>query len=134
MYSPSTTGRIEEAGISTRWAMSGTLYAPSGYLDITSNAVFQVICGQGIFRLVNVQTGNHLNPSFYSGCTLPGYFSPGIVTRNCDTTHYWSFHSNGANWLLADGSVRFLQYEVGTTILPKMATRNGGETFDQTQY
>ena len=72
--------------------------------------------------------------SFYSGCTLPGYFSPGIVTRNCDTTHYWSFHSNGANWLLADGSVRFLQYEVGTTILPKMATRNGGETFDQTQY
>jgi hypothetical protein len=68
MYSPSTTGRVEEAGIATRWAMSGTLYAPSSYLDITSNAVFQVICGQGIFRLVNVQTGNHLNPSFYNGC------------------------------------------------------------------
>jgi hypothetical protein len=68
MYSPSTTGRIEAAGISTRWGMSGTLYAPQGYLDITSNALFQVICGQGIFRLVNIQTGNHLNPSFYNGC------------------------------------------------------------------
>ncbi len=63
----------------------------------------------------------------YSGCTLPGYFSPGKVTNNCDTSHYWSFHTGGGNWLLADGSVSFKLYSVGTTLLPKMASRNGGE-------
>lgn len=70
----------------------------------------------------------------YSGCTLPGYFSPGKVTDNCSTVHYWSFHTGGGNWLMADGSVNFLQYKIGTTILPMMASRNGGEVFDQTQY
>jgi prepilin-type processing-associated H-X9-DG protein len=52
------------------------------------------------------------------------------VTDNCDTQHYWSFHTGGANWLLADGSVRFLQYTAGTTAVPIMASRNGGEAFD----
>ena len=68
----------------------------------------------------------------YGGCTtrLPGYFSPGVVTDNCDTQHYWSFHTGGGNWLLADGSVRFMQYTAGTTAVPIMASRNGGEAFD----
>jgi prepilin-type N-terminal cleavage/methylation domain-containing protein/prepilin-type processing-associated H-X9-DG protein len=70
----------------------------------------------------------------YPGCALPGYFSPGKVTDNCSSTHYWSFHTGGGNWLMADGSVNFLQYKVGATILPMMASRNGGENFDQTQY
>ena len=68
----------------------------------------------------------------YAGCTgrLPGYFSPGVVTDNCDTQHYWSFHTSGGNWLLADGSVRFLRYSAGTTVIPLMASRNGGEVVD----
>jgi prepilin-type processing-associated H-X9-DG protein len=72
----------------------------------------------------------------YSGCTsvLPGYFRPGNVADNCSTTHWWSFHANGGNFLLADGAVRYFSYSTGTTILPLMATRNGGEVFDQTQY
>jgi prepilin-type N-terminal cleavage/methylation domain-containing protein len=70
----------------------------------------------------------------YGGCTLPGYFSPGDVNVNCHTTHYWSFHSGGGNWLLSDGAVRFMTYNVGTTILPAMASRNGGENFDSTQF
>jgi len=70
----------------------------------------------------------------YSGCTLPGYFSPGDVNVNCSTTHYWSFHSGGGNWLLGDGAVRFMTYNVGTTILPAMASRDGGENFDSTQF
>jgi prepilin-type N-terminal cleavage/methylation domain-containing protein/prepilin-type processing-associated H-X9-DG protein len=68
----------------------------------------------------------------YPGCKsrLPGYFAAGKVDDNCDSQHYWSFHPGGGNWLLGDGSVRFLAYSAGTTVIPLMATRNGGEVFD----
>lgn len=41
--------------------------------------------------------------------------------------HHWSTHTNGGNWLLGDGSVRFITYAAGTTVLPALATRSGGE-------
>jgi type II secretory pathway pseudopilin PulG len=40
--------------------------------------------------------------------------------------HHWSRHAAGSNWLLSDGSVRFITYDAGDT-LPAMATRSGGE-------
>jgi prepilin-type N-terminal cleavage/methylation domain-containing protein/prepilin-type processing-associated H-X9-DG protein len=72
-----------------------------------------------------------------SCATTPQYFSPGteIADMNgygpqdpsmCHANHPWSFHTGGANFLFADGSVQFLMYSVGT-LLPAMATRNGGE-------
>jgi prepilin-type N-terminal cleavage/methylation domain-containing protein/prepilin-type processing-associated H-X9-DG protein len=63
----------------------------------------------------------------YPGCPMPATYSPGKVEIPCDAQHYWSLHSGGANWLFADGSVRFLRYEAAE-ILPSLATRNGGET------
>jgi len=62
------------------------------------------------------------------GCA--GYrFSPGddFLTNGCHFYHFWSFHSGGGNWLLCDGSVRFMQYSAGTTVIPLMATIAGGE-------
>jgi prepilin-type N-terminal cleavage/methylation domain-containing protein/prepilin-type processing-associated H-X9-DG protein len=44
----------------------------------------------------------------------------------CDTHHFWSAHPGGANWLFADGSVRFLPYR-SNPVLPALATRAGGE-------
>lgn len=41
--------------------------------------------------------------------------------------HYWSLHAGGSNWLLSDGSVRFMTYAAGNTVLPALATRSGGE-------
>jgi hypothetical protein len=41
--------------------------------------------------------------------------------------HHGSLHANGSNWLLGDGSVRFITYAAGQTVLPAMATRSGGE-------
>lgn len=41
--------------------------------------------------------------------------------------HHWSTHTGGANWLLGDGSVRFLTYGAGRTVLPALATRSGDE-------
>jgi len=41
--------------------------------------------------------------------------------------HHWSLHASGAHWLLGDGSVRFITYAAGRTVLPAMATRASGE-------
>jgi prepilin-type N-terminal cleavage/methylation domain-containing protein/prepilin-type processing-associated H-X9-DG protein len=55
----------------------------------------------------------------------------GNMKNNCDQAHFWSFHPGGANFLMADGSVRFLTYSVNS-VLPQLATRAGNENFDQT--
>jgi prepilin-type N-terminal cleavage/methylation domain-containing protein/prepilin-type processing-associated H-X9-DG protein len=51
---------------------------------------------------------------------------PGSVWDNCDQTHFWSLHPYGANYLFADGSVRFLSNDVDP-ILPALVTRAGNE-------
>jgi prepilin-type N-terminal cleavage/methylation domain-containing protein/prepilin-type processing-associated H-X9-DG protein len=65
----------------------------------------------------------------YSGC--PGgaqYFQAQVTANNvCDTHHFWSKHAGGGNWAFADGSVRFLGYSAGPSIIPAMSTRSGGE-------
>jgi prepilin-type N-terminal cleavage/methylation domain-containing protein/prepilin-type processing-associated H-X9-DG protein len=64
------------------------------------------------------------------GVACPGgkqWFQPGNLRNGCDAHHYWSLHTGGANWLFADGSVRFLNYNVGTQIQAALATKNGGE-------
>jgi prepilin-type N-terminal cleavage/methylation domain-containing protein/prepilin-type processing-associated H-X9-DG protein len=51
---------------------------------------------------------------------------PGSLTDNCDQAHFWSLHPGGVNFLLADGSARFVTYSFDT-ILPQLCTRNKGE-------
>jgi prepilin-type N-terminal cleavage/methylation domain-containing protein/prepilin-type processing-associated H-X9-DG protein len=60
---------------------------------------------------------------------IPEFYRPGRMQdpEDLDCWHFWSMHTGGANWLLADGSVRFISYAVGKTILPSMATYQGGE-------
>ena len=60
-------------------------------------------------------------------CPAPAYFSPGDLTDYCHTSHFWSFHPGGGNWLLCDGSVRFMPYSAATIVIPAMATIAGGE-------
>jgi prepilin-type processing-associated H-X9-DG protein len=47
-----------------------------------------------------------------------------------DVAHFWSFHTNGANFLLGDGSVRYMSYAVTPATFAAMCTRNGGEVFN----
>jgi prepilin-type processing-associated H-X9-DG protein len=56
--------------------------------------------------------------------------SPGSLDNQCDQFHYWSLHNGGANFVLGDGSVRFLSYSTSPIVQRAMATRNGGEVFD----
>jgi prepilin-type N-terminal cleavage/methylation domain-containing protein/prepilin-type processing-associated H-X9-DG protein len=61
------------------------------------------------------------------GCSVKKLgLQPGNLADNCDQAHFWSLHPGGVNFLLADGSVRFVSYAFDT-ILPELCTRNGGE-------
>jgi prepilin-type processing-associated H-X9-DG protein/prepilin-type N-terminal cleavage/methylation domain-containing protein len=58
--------------------------------------------------------------------TGPFDYKAGKFDDQCDAFHFWSPHSGGANFAMADGSVRFLSYGANG-ILPALATRRGGE-------
>jgi prepilin-type N-terminal cleavage/methylation domain-containing protein/prepilin-type processing-associated H-X9-DG protein len=72
-------------------------------------------------------TGIDPNTGQTRTCPTPAYFSPGEVTDNCAFNHFYSLHDGGANFTLADGSVRFMTYNLGTTTLLQLATYAGGE-------
>ena len=62
-------------------------------------------------------------------CPFPVFFQPPRrpSPSRCDGYHMWSFHPNGGNFGIADGSVRFFNYSAGTTTIISMSTRAGGE-------
>jgi prepilin-type processing-associated H-X9-DG protein len=64
---------------------------------------------------------------FNDGCEqVKGTFGPGRTDNPCDRFHLWSLHTGGANFLFADGGVKFLTYASEPIIIP-LATRGGGE-------
>jgi prepilin-type N-terminal cleavage/methylation domain-containing protein/prepilin-type processing-associated H-X9-DG protein len=55
------------------------------------------------------------------------------INIQCHVYHAWSFHTGGSHMLFGDGSVRFVNYSA-STIMPALATRNGGEVVDTTNF
>jgi prepilin-type N-terminal cleavage/methylation domain-containing protein len=51
---------------------------------------------------------------------------PGNVNDQCDSAHWWSVHPHGAQFLMADGSCRFLGYG-NNAVIRALATRAGDE-------
>ncbi|MBY0513619.1 MAG: DUF1559 domain-containing protein [Gemmataceae bacterium] len=70
----------------------------------------------------------HPNRETYtvSGCSGNEVFRQDLPTNPKAACHYWSMHSGGGNWLMADGSVRFVTYGQAA-VITQMASRNGGE-------
>jgi prepilin-type N-terminal cleavage/methylation domain-containing protein/prepilin-type processing-associated H-X9-DG protein len=60
-------------------------------------------------------------------CPTLMFFDKGDLDSFCHVAHFWSFHNDGGNWLFCDGTVRFLRYSAGTTVIPAMATIAGDE-------
>ena len=69
----------------------------------------------------------------YTACTNGPYnqgpynFRAGNINEVCDMFHFWSFHSGGSNFVMGDGSVRFMTYSSADPVLPAMSTKDGGE-------
>ncbi len=62
-------------------------------------------------------------------CPSPGFCGLDSPNNPCAATHFWSFHPGGGQWLLADGSVTFIGYSAGATVLPAMSSINGTGTY-----
>jgi prepilin-type N-terminal cleavage/methylation domain-containing protein len=97
--------------------------------------------GEWLYEHLDSSLGvaNHLfgyhNDETGRACPVgPQYFQPGRLTNPCDMHHFWSLHTGGGNWLFADCAVRFLSYSAGVDIIPKLATRAGGEIVDGSAY
>ena len=62
------------------------------------------------------------------GSTFNGATLLGPCAINCtNQREVYSFHPGGANVVLADGSVRFLQAVTDIRVLARLITRAGGE-------
>jgi len=60
-------------------------------------------------------------------------FGPGKFDNNCDHHHFWSMHNGGGNWMMGDGSVRYITYSAAAVLL-QLSTRADGEVVDSSQY
>jgi prepilin-type processing-associated H-X9-DG protein len=57
------------------------------------------------------------------------FLGPGRLDNPCDRFHLWSLHPGGANFLLVDGSVRFLGYDADA-LIRALITIGGGEAVE----
>jgi prepilin-type processing-associated H-X9-DG protein len=108
-------------------------------IDGTTNTLLLAECaGRNWHFLMNkrqatdITAGPWANPN---SRIKVGGFDPSNPTNatgpcavNCDNKkEIYSFHPAGANVLMADGSVHFLQKSVSITIVYSLTSRNGGE-------
>ena len=75
--------------------------------------------------------GVQMQYGFYTGCNIPGIFSPDSTSNpNCGggNNHFWSDHIGGSNWAFGDGAVHYIPYSAQPVTIP-MATRALAEVF-----
>jgi prepilin-type N-terminal cleavage/methylation domain-containing protein/prepilin-type processing-associated H-X9-DG protein len=116
--------RPPSADLAYGWWFAGDGFDDMGEGDVTLGA-----SEQGYYT----QVLQRPPPIGYSCPIAKLGLQPGAISDNCDQAHFWSLHAGGANFLVADGSVRFLSYSVGD-IFPALCTRNGGETLREPDY
>jgi prepilin-type N-terminal cleavage/methylation domain-containing protein/prepilin-type processing-associated H-X9-DG protein len=71
---------------------------------------------------------SNANGVLIRGSSVDGATVPGPCALNCTNNQQpYSFHTGGANFLFADGSVHFLHAGTSIRVLAALATRAGGE-------
>jgi prepilin-type N-terminal cleavage/methylation domain-containing protein/prepilin-type processing-associated H-X9-DG protein len=78
---------------------------------------------------------NRDNECITHGFTTDGATSPGPCGINCtNENEIYSFHSQGAMVVFADGSVHFIRQDMPIRILGRLITRGGGEPIKAGDY
>jgi prepilin-type processing-associated H-X9-DG protein len=84
-----------------------------------------LLCGAGTDPLASGNQDHHLSMSIG---LAPGTDEEIIVPPfNKHDDHFWSWHTGGAHFALADGSVRFLSNSTDLRTLRRLATRAGND-------
>ena len=75
------------------------------------------------------------NGAFSIDGSNPDGSVPGPCTLNCsNNSEVYSFHTDGANVVFADGSVHFLHSSMNLCVLAALTTRAGGEVVNGSDY
>ncbi len=93
------------------WWYAGVGQQLSGSADL--------ILGVREQNLQPIVSGSKCGPGAYP-------FTDSRFDDPCGMFHFWSPHTGGANFVLADGSVRFFTYSANS-VFPALASRAGGE-------
>ena len=87
--------------------------------------------------LVELQGGSGFDPEGGGALVLSHTgesHGPNAPSGQAHGDQYWSRHPGGANFLFADGSVRFIKELIGFKIFQALATRKGGEVISADQF
>jgi hypothetical protein len=79
------------------------------------------ICGFG--NVNGVGDGDNLQTTKFG-------FGPGLPDGN-HNLHFWSYHAGGGHVQMADGSVRFVSYNINFTTFQNLSTKAGGEVIGE---
>ena len=94
---------------------------------------YETTYSDNIWGSQNSTTGafySYTHPNGSSCGSPPFYFGqgPNNVLDGCSYYYLWSNHTGGANVLLADGSVHYASYSIGSQTMLSLSTYAGGET------
>ncbi len=97
----------------------------NGFLDGLSNTIFvgeRTADKKHLSTWVGMPPGEGCIPAIVSGSFYGGFHNDG------NKHGFSSHHNGGANFLLGDGSVKFIPETVSEEVIKAMATREGGES------
>ncbi len=121
----SNTIHVGERGVVDMWGLWNLGYngCPAGVGDVVLSLNYPTSPGGGFFYPVDSnKDGNKFNDRNWR------YIIPRPTQdADLDVGHWWSHHAGGAQFLLADGSVKFASYSVDYNLLRGVHSRGGGE-------
>ena len=105
-------------------------------LDVTRRATFWAY-SYASYNQSSVTTQSRILGNRYGQLGVAGsgcYGVPATGEDNPCKRGFGSNHTNGLNFLLADGSVRFVSYTISLATWRALGTRNGGEVISSSDY
>ena len=109
----------------------GWWYAAAGQFDNNWNTWSGAgNLGMGELNVMNgmwIESACRVGPYDVSIPATANGSDAGSLNNTCDLFHFWSLHPNGTNFLLADGSVRFITFDTPQSLMVALSTRSGGE-------